>query len=184
MESLSTLSDAAWAKCVDDAMAEEKVLITNDDVKDETPFNKLFQIRFVKLRPDAVIPTKATDGSVGFDLTLLGVKGICPENPDVIYCHTGLKVKPPLGFYTKIYPRSSIIKTGYILANSVGIIDVDYRGELLVPLMRQRADAQLTFPCRLAQLLPELDHSYLMSIEVEELDETVRGEGGFGSTGK
>ncbi|SME64699.1 desoxyuridine 5'-triphosphate nucleotidohydrolase [Faustovirus ST1] len=183
LESLTTLPDDSWNSCVKDAMAGQKILVTNDD-ENITNFNKLFQMEFVKLRPDAVIPTKATDGSVGFDLTLLGIRNVCAEDNQVIYCHTGLKVKPPMGFYSKIYPRSSIIKSGFDLANSVGIIDVDYRGELLVALRRHKSDAELTFPCKLVQLLPELDHSYIVSVEVTELDETVRGEGGFGSTGK
>jgi deoxyuridine 5'-triphosphate nucleotidohydrolase len=169
---------------IDDALNGRKVTVTGEDEETKQNLIDLFAMKFVKLRPDAVVPTKATDGSVGFDLTLLGLKSVCAEDPNVFYFHTGLKVKPPPGYYTKIFPRSSIIKSGFSLANSVGIIDVDYRGELLVALRRERADATLTFPCKVTQLLPELDHSHIISIEVEDLDNTARGEGGFGSTGK
>ncbi|AMN83874.1 deoxyuridine 5'-triphosphate nucleotidohydrolase [Faustovirus] len=178
------VENTGWSQMVDDAVAGRKIKIASEDKETNASLNDLFAMKFVKLREDAVIPSKATDGSVGFDLTLLGIKSTCAEDDTVIYCHTGLKVKPPPGYYTKIYPRSSICKSGFVLANSVGIIDVDYRGELLVALKRTLAGATLTFPCKMAQIMPELDHSHIVSIEVETLDDTVRGEGGFGSTGK
>lgn len=177
------IDDATGASMVVNVANGKKINVVGDDAQSQASLVNLLAMKFVKLRPDAVLPTKATDGSIGFDLTILGVHSTTPDS-SVVYCHTGLKVRPPPGFYTKIYPRSSICKSGYSLANSVGIIDTDYRGELLVPLRRHDANAVITFPCRMAQLVPELDHSFIIGVEVEALDETVRGEGGFGSTGK
>lgn len=180
------IENTKWSQMVADSVDSKKITITSEDKETREGLVNLLAMKFVRLRNDAVIPTKATDGSVGFDITLLGIKSVCDEDDSVVYCHTGLKVKPPPGYYTKIYPRSSISKSGFMLANSVGIIDVDYSGELLIAMKRTKAGATLTFPCKMVQMLPELDHSHIVSVEVgpDELDDTVRGDGGFGSTGK
>ncbi|QJX71820.1 nudix hydrolase domain protein [Faustovirus] len=178
------IEDSNNDQLIEDAVNGKKISISSTNDEDQACLVNLLAMKFVKLRPDAVIPTKATDGSVGFDLTLLGMHSRCATDDTVIYCHTGLKVKPPPGYYIKIYPRSSISKSGYSVANSVGIVDVDYRGELLVALRQHKADAVITYPCKMAQLIPELDHSHIVSVEVDTIDDTARGEGGFGSTGK
>lgn len=95
---------------------------------------------------------------------------------------TGIRVKPPKGFYIEIVPRSSIVKTGYILTNSTGVIDPDYRGTLKVCLTKvDELAPELKPPFRVTQLIMRKIHYY--SIEkVENLEETKRGENGFGST--
>ena len=134
----------------------------------------------MKTREDAVIPYKTNTIDSGFDVTLIDVS---KKIGNVTLFNTGIKIKPPYGYYFDLVPRSSIIKTGYMLANSVGIIDFEYRGEILVPLIKVDPEAKdIELPARIAQLI--LRKLYLPLIEqVETLDETTRNEGGFGSTG-
>lgn len=135
-----------------------------------------------KIREDAVIPTKANPEDSGLDLTLLG-KAKDISNNTALY-HTGIRATiKEAGWDLKIYPRSSISKTGYMLANSIGVVDQTYRGELFVALCKIDPSAQdLTFPIKLAQLLPE--RVPIVQVQEAVLDQTSRGAGGFGSTGK
>lgn len=137
--------------------------------------------RYMKTLPDAIAPCKAHVSDTGYDLCL--VKKIKEENGCIMY-DTGIAVQPPFGMYFELVPRSSISKTGYIFANSIGIIDASYTGSLRVALIKVSKDAkELELPCRIAQLIPrQLIH--LDAIEVENLDGTKRGEGGFGSSGQ
>ncbi|MCH2111008.1 MAG: dUTP diphosphatase, partial [Polyangiaceae bacterium] len=96
---------------------------------------------------------------------------------------TGLIVEPPYGWYFDVVPRSSIIKTGYLLANSVGVIDRSYRGELMIPLLKIDPKApEISLPRRIAQLIPR-PIVHMPVAEVQQLGATQRGNGGFGSTG-
>ena len=140
-------------------------------------------VKFKKLHPDAVTPTRATDGSAGWDLTM------CDYTPcgEASAYHTGIAVEIPKGYLGLLCARSSCVKYNHILANCVGIIDSDYRGELILKfyiLRNGRTEAicykkgdrigQLVIvPCPAVEL-----------IEVDELSQTERGTGGFGSTGK
>jgi len=150
-------------------------------------FNNILQteclksMKCLKTRDDAVLPNKSNANDSGFDLTLLGKY---KDIGKVTLFHTGIKVRPPFGFYFDLVPRSSIIKSGYILANSLGIIDQEYRGEIFVPLIKIDPDVpDLELPCRLVQLIPR--KFYSMNVEeVTTLDTTVRNDCGFGSTGK
>lgn len=96
---------------------------------------------------------------------------------------TGVAVQPPPGMYFELVGRSSIAKTGYMLANNIGIIDAEYTGTIMVALAKIRPDAEeIALPCRLVQLIPRRVH-HLEPLEVEELIATSRGQGGFGSSG-
>jgi len=136
---------------------------------------------FAKTREDAVFPFKERVSDSGYDLTLLSLEKRIGE---VELYDTGIKVTPPFGYYYDLVPRSSIIKSGYILGNSVGIIDRTYLGAIKVPLIKIDKNApDLKLPNRLVQIVPrEIVHFNF--IEVEELQETDRGAGGFGSTGR
>lgn len=136
--------------------------------------------KFKKVLPDAVAPAKAHVSDTGYDLVL--ISKIKEENGAIFY-DTGISVTPPTGYYFEVVPRSSISKTGYILANSVGIIDQGYTGSIKVALRKVHSDApDLELPARLVQLIPRA-FIHLNVREVEELDETTRATGGFGSTG-
>ena len=134
---------------------------------------------------DAVIPFKTCPSDVGYDLTL--VRKVKDVRPNVILYDTGLQIKPPEGYYTEIVPRSSIIKTGWVLANSVGIIDRDYRGNLMVAVARVDPQApEFELPHRGFQLILRKQETALFQVLKgdEDWEATVRGDGGFGSTGQ
>lgn len=142
--------------------------------------NKKQTLKFMKCREDAVLPTKAHKPDSGYDLTLTGIEKVLPSG--VIMCRTGIKSKPPEGFYLDLLPRSSITKTGYILAHSVGVIDEPYIGELFVPLYKNNKDMpDIEFPIKLCQLVIRKRYDFDVE-EVFSLEETDRGEGGFGSS--
>lgn len=133
-----------------------------------------------RLVHDAKLPSKERVSDSGYDLTLLYEKS---RTNNVILYGTGLVVEPPTGWYFDLVPRSSIIKRGYLLANSVGVIDRSYRGELLVPLIKVDPDSpDLELPARIAQLIPRP----IVHFDVVENGVTTshRGVGGFGSTGE
>lgn len=138
-------------------------------------------IKIQRCEANAVIPNKNRISDSGFDLTAIGIhstKGI------VTLYKTGIKIKAPLGIAFQMVPRSSIIKTGYIMANSIGIIDQGYHGEILIPLIKLDKDSpDIELPCRIAQLVPIITiHRPIIECIFE--NDSSRGEGGFGSTGK
>lgn len=139
-----------------------------------------FKIKFVRNRNDAVIPTKAHPSDTGFDLTAVKVHKEL-DNGVILY-DTGISVCPPNGYYTEIVPRSSISKTGWMLANNIGIIDSSYTGNLLIALVPTSSRSQpLELPfCKCQLILRKLEYAEM--VEVSSLDETERGDGGFGST--
>ena len=134
----------------------------------------------VKMRDDAVIPYKSNETDAGYDVTIIDVH---KKMGKVTLYNTGIKVKPEYGYYFDMVPRSSVIKSGYMLANSVGVIDQDYTGEILVALIKIDEEMKdIELPMRIAQLIPR--KWYPMTFRhVDTLEETARGEGGFGSTG-
>lgn len=139
-----------------------------------------FTFKFKKTLPDAVTPSKAHPDDSGFDLHL--IKKLKEEN-GVVWYTTGLAVAPPQGYYFELVGRSSISKSGYMLANNIGIIDASYRGDLMVALIKVNPAApELQMPCRLVQLIPR-SLILMEAKEVTELDATARGAGGFGSSG-
>ena len=138
-----------------------------------------------KLAPSAKMPTYATPSSAGADLYALPELGeITVEAGQTVLVRTGLAAAIPEGYAGLIYARSGLAcKRGLAPANKVGVIDADYRGEIMVALHNHGATAvTLEAGERIAQLViaPILAPDFL---ECETLDDTVRGEGGFGSTG-
>ena len=135
-----------------------------------------------RTREDAIIPKKAHLTDTGYDLWVLD-KHKELDNGVVMYS-TGLQIEPPSGFYFEIVPRSSIIKSGHIQANSVGVVDSGYRGELFVPLLKvDKGSADLELPKKIGQLVLRQVLTCEF-IEADELHDSQRGEGGFGSTDK
>lgn len=142
-------------------------------------------VNIKKLNENAIIPTRATEYSAGYDLYA------CIPSPVVILPHqtvkvgTGVAMELPDGFFGGIVARSGLsTKQGLAPANKFGICDADYRGEYIVALHNHSNEPQTINPMeRIAQLIimPYLPVDF---IEVDELSETVRGIGGFGSTGK
>jgi deoxyuridine 5'-triphosphate nucleotidohydrolase len=139
------------------------------------------QIIVARTDPAAIVPKKERVSDSGYDLTLIYEKKRIGE---VVLYGTGVTVEPPQGWYFDVVPRSSIIKLGYIIGNSVGVIDRAYRGEVLVPLIKvDKLAPDLELPARVAQLIPRP----IVHFEVSEraaLTLSHRGQGGFGSSGR
>lgn len=138
-------------------------------------------IPYKKLHPDAVAPKQGTAGSAGFDLTAIS-KEFDPKSGTWIY-GTGLAFEIPEGHVGYIFPRSSIYKTGCRLANCTGVIDSDYRGEVRFMFDYRGWTEGYEVGDRIGQLVimpvPTVEFE-----EAEELSETERGTGGYGSTGR
>lgn len=142
-------------------------------------------LKIKKVRENAKIPTRATTGSAGMDLYACIDEPITLKKGDKAIIPTGIAIGLQDPHYAAfIYARSGLaIKHGIGLLNSVGVIDSDYRGEICVGVIKQTDPEYTIEPFeRIAQMiiepveLPEI-------IEVNDLDDTDRGAGGFGSTG-
>jgi dUTP pyrophosphatase len=144
--------------------------------------NKKPSIKVYKTNKDAIIPSKAFEEDAGYDLTI--ISKIKDFNSKTSLYDTGIKIEVDEGYYTEIVPRSSISKFGYILSNSVGIIDNHYRGNLMVALTKIADDApDIVFPFKCCQLIIRKQISAnLYEITDDTLTTTLRNEGGFGST--
>lgn len=145
------------------------------------PLGVLFQ--WAKTDERAVAPSKSRISDSGYDLTIIDVH---KKLSDVTTVYTtGIKIQAMSnGWYFDMVPRSSIIKTGYILSNMVGVIDRGYTGTIFIALTKVDPQAKdLELPIKIAQLIPRpIVHSEI--VEVKELEGTDRGEKGFGSSGR
>jgi dUTP pyrophosphatase len=131
------------------------------------------------------LPAYATNGSSGMDLRadLTGSVTLQPLERTLI--PTGLFIELPEGYEAQVRPRSGLaIKHGLTCLNSPGTVDADYRGEIKIILVNLSNEAQVIHPSdRIAQMvIQKVEHATL--VEVTEIAETHRGEGGFGHTGK
>lgn len=159
------------------------------------------KVKIKKLNPNAVIPSYALDGDAGMDLT--AVSKTEDEYGNIVY-GTGLAFEIPKGCVGLLFPRSSNAKKDLALSNAVGVLDSTYRGEVTLKFKRQLKivekeidrtaysnivesdfDQYASYECgdRIGQIIifpyPTIEFE-----EVDELSETERGRGGFGSTGK
>lgn len=145
------------------------------------------KIRIKKLHERAITPTYGTEYSAGADLYALSESGAPISIPghSTVLVRTGISVEIPEGYCGLIFARSGLAtKRNLAPANKVGVIDADYRGEVMVALHNHGLLPQTVAPGeRVAQLaiVPFLKAEFE---EAEELSDTVRGTGGFGSTGK
>lgn len=147
------------------------------------------EVKIKKLVSEAVIPSYAKHGDAGMDLTAVNY-----EYKDNIDCHvygTGLAVEIPEGYVGLVFPRSSNRKTDAYMGNHVGIIDSGYRGEIMLSFKhRDGSHSNICYSPkpydvgdRVGQLII-LPYPQINFVEVDELSESERGEGGHGSTGK
>lgn len=142
-------------------------------------------MKFKKLRPEAKAPVYGSQDAAGADLYACCEKETVIPAGETVMIPTGIAVAIPKGYVGLIFARSSLgIKRGLAPANKVGVIDADYRGEIMVGLHNHSGEDRTIAPFeRVAQMaiVPFLQVAYE---EAEDLDETDRGTGGFGSTGK
>jgi dUTP pyrophosphatase len=143
------------------------------------------KVKIKKVHTDAVIPSYAKSGDAGMDLV---ATSIISETDTQITYGLGIALEIPEGFVGLVFPRSSIRKTRLQLSNSVGVVDSGYRGELqatfnkiITTIENQKNDYKVGD--RIAQIMI-IPHPTIEFNEVNELSNTERGEGGFGSTGK
>jgi dUTP pyrophosphatase len=142
-------------------------------------FDKELTFNYIKTDPMAPAPFKMRASDSGYDLSLM--KKI-KTHGNVEFYDTCIKVQPCYGYYFDLVGRSSISKSGYMLANNIGIIDRTYTGSIIVPLIKiNPACDDIQLPCRLVQIIPRQIH-HLEPIEVDTLNSSDRGNGGFGST--
>lgn len=140
------------------------------------------KLKVKRLSDKAVIPTRAHVDDVGFDLTAISEKIVNLKDYGYVEYDTGIAVTPEKGYYCKIAPRSSISKTGLILANSPSTIDPGYTGTITLRFKWIPDTLKYNVGDRIGQLIvlpmPEVEIE-----EVEELQETSRAAGAYGSTG-
>jgi len=136
-------------------------------------------LKIKKLHPDARIPEQMTAGAAGFDLTAISKEW--NDTNEVLVFGTGLAIQIPRGHVGLLFPRSSIFKSGLSLANSVGVIDSDYRGEVKAMFYPGRPKANYNIGDRIVQLVIMPIPAINIQV-VDELNDTKRGSGGFGST--
>jgi|SRR5690606_227949 len=143
------------------------------------------QVKIKKLHPDAQLPRYATPGAAAFDIVAVGDPAPHPTDARAMHYSTGLAFEIPPGHVMLVFSRSGQgFKEAVRASNAVGVIDSDYRGELRVSLRSDADNAVLPKAGeRIAQAaivpVPSVE-----LVEVDELSETERGAGGFGSTGK
>jgi len=142
-------------------------------------------IRVKKLHPNAKLPTYGSVEAAGADLYACLEEPVIIQPGEIFWVPTGIALEVPKGCAGLVYARSSMgAKRGLAPANKVGVVDSDYRGEIRVVLLNHSKQPQVLEPGeRVAQFVitPVLQPQYE---EVEELTDTDRGVGGFGSTGK
>lgn len=142
----------------------------------------MLTLKVKKLREDAAIPERGTTGSAGLDIYSVEDCQLWPG--DIRCLNTGIAMEIPNGYFGLLMTRSSMGKNGVRLSSGANIIDADYRGEIMVCL---RNDGEYLWPIkkgeRIAQLaiVPYLD---CIMVIADELTPTMRGNGGFGSTGR
>ena len=139
-------------------------------------------IKLLRISPNAKLPTKGTKGSAYYDL-YAAENGVVYVN-QVAIISTGWRTEIPEGYFLDIRPRSGLAVKGVTVNNSPGTVDADFRGELKVILINHGFGMHgVSVGDRIAQcaLMPVIESDFS---EVSDLSETVRGEGGYGSTGK
>lgn len=155
------------------------------------------KVKIKRLHEDAVLPTYAKPGDAGMDLT--AVKASYDDYGNIVY-HTGLAFEIPEGYVGLLFPRSSNCKKNLVLTNSVGVLDSGYRGEVTFRFRPHTQGICVASPigfdldfaedCQVYQVGDRIGQIIIMPYpqiefeEAEELSETERGEGGYGSSGK
>lgn len=141
-------------------------------------------VRIKKLDPAAILPSYGSEYAAGADLYALLPEAVTIAPGETLMIHTGLAAEIPEGYAGLVFARSGLAsKRGLAPANKVGVVDSDYRGEWMVALHNHSGEPQVVEPGeRIAQMVivPYLTARFE---EVGELSDTVRGTGGFGSTG-
>lgn len=145
----------------------------------------MIYVRFKKLTDTAIMPTKGSAFCAGYDLYVDTTQDVVVMPGEVVPFYTGIAAEIPDGYFGAIYPRSGLsTKYGLRLANCVGVIDSDYRGNIGVPMYNDGNDpVTVVAHERVAQIIVQRCEDTIW-YETDELTETERGAGGFGSSGR
>ena len=147
---------------------------------------KKIKVKFQRLAhaSDLPLPSYATEGAVGIDIAAAIDQPRCLQPGTIMAIPTGFAIELPMGYEAQIRPRSGLaLKHGVTIANAPGTIDSDYRGEITVILLNNGNQAfTITKGMRIAQMVLAAV-TIISPVEVDDLDETDRATGGFGSTG-
>lgn len=139
------------------------------------------EVRIKKITENAKMPTKAHATDAGYDLYAASTS--VDKNYNVVY-GTGIAVEIPAGYVGLVFPRSSIASKDIMLSNSVGVIDSGYRGEVMAKFKRVTGEFDsYQVGDRIAQLII-IPYPEVVFVEADELTDSDRGIGGYGSTGK
>ena len=143
----------------------------------------MFEVKYKRLSEKAIEPKRGSAEAAGWDLFSTAAYDIAPHS--TVKVHTGLAMAIPKGTFAGIFARSGLAtKRGLRPANCVGVVDSDYRGEVIVALHNDTDEfASVEEGERIAQLIV-MPHWTIGMEEVDDLDETERGTNGFGSTGE
>lgn len=136
------------------------------------------QVKIKRLNDKAILPTKAHATDAGYDL----YASSCHYEDGMLHYGTGVAVEIPHGYVGFVFPRSSIANTHLTLSNSVGVIDSGYRGEIKAKF-RKGGTRGYNVGDRIAQLII-MPYPEVTFVEVDELSDSDRGEGGYGSSGR
>ena len=149
------------------------------DIKQLTSLFPVVSCKYFKASENAVVPSKTRLSDVGYDLTI--ISEYKKLNQYTTLYDTGIQVSIEPHFYIEVVPRSSLSKSGYMLANSMGIIDQSYRGNIYIALTRINPDAEpIELPFKCCQII--IRPQYQAIFTESTLSDTHRGDGGFGST--
>lgn len=142
-------------------------------------------VKFKRLNDEAELPIRGTLGSAGYDLVACLDEEVMIEPGETVKIPTGFATSFRKDYVALVYSRSGLAtKQGLVVAQGTAVIDSDYRGEWFIPLYNQSKEPQMVRGGdRIAQLLVQ-PVCRIKAIEVDELNQTRRGGGGFGSTGK
>ena len=139
-------------------------------------------VKFKKLDPKAVTPAYSKAGDAAMDLTAISLSKVDKDEYGYLEYGTGLAFEIPEGYVGLLFPRSSISNSGLILSNSVGVLDSGFRGEVKFRFKHIPDTAFYKPGDRVGQIII-IPYPQIELQEVEQLSETDRAEGGFGSTG-
>jgi dUTP pyrophosphatase len=142
-------------------------------------------IRIKRLTDTAKLPTRGSAEAAGLDLYVDSTEPVTIRPGEFVQLFTGIAMEIPAGYFGAVYARSGLAtRQGLRPPNCVGVIDSDYRGNIGVGLRNDTDTEQIVVPHeRVAQIVIQ-PYVYAVFVEAEELSETNRGEGGFGSTGR
>lgn len=141
------------------------------------------KVKIKKLTEDAIIPTYGSEYAAGADLYSVS-EGVEIAPHKTVMIHTGISMEIPVGYVGLVYARSGLAsKRSLAPANKVGVIDCDYRGEIMVALHNHGEETQRVEKGERVAQLVITSYATVDFLECDELDQTERGSGGFGSTG-